>query len=445
MLSEEQNRLLTQVRPGTPMGSLLRRYWMPIAAVDEFDKISIKAVRVFGEDLVLYRDLAGTWGLVERHCPHRRADLSYGFVEECGIRCNYHGWRFDETGQCREQPFDDTAYPEANFRDKIKTTAYPVETLGGLVWAYMGPQPQPLLPNWEPFTWTNGFAQIVFSKIPCNWLQAQENSIDPVHFEWMHRNWTVRLKGDQGAYGKKHLKIDFKEFDYGWTYHRLVEDMPEDHERWAVGRICLWPNCLGPNQHFEWRVPMDDENTLSVIWHFTPVPIERQPYEQKSIPSWEGPIKDPLTGRWLTSHITNQDVVAWVGQGTVTDRTKEHLGASDRGVIIMRKQFLEDLAKIERGEDPKGIIRDPKINEGGITLPIVSREMLTEGLPLADMLDDPGLDPRSGYVGQAGQPEHVRIAFLEAMGLDPSGQVKEQGVEFLLNAAGAKKNRMVWT
>jgi 5,5'-dehydrodivanillate O-demethylase len=442
MLTEEQNVLLTRVGPGTPMGDLLRRYWMPIAGVSEFDREPIKPLRLFGEDLVLYRDLSGTFGLVDRHCPHRRADLSYGFVEACGIRCNYHGWQFDEAGACIEQPFEDTANPEANFKAKIRMTAYPVELKGGLVWAYMGPQPAPLLPDWEPFSWTNGFVQIITSTIPCNWLQCQENSIDPVHFEWMHRNWTTRLKGATGPYGKKHVRIDFKEFEHGFTYHRLVEDMPEDHERWTVGRIALWPNCLGPNQHFEWRVPIDDENTLFVQWHFTRVPKEMEPYEQGAIPTWYGPVTDPLTGRFISSHIANQDFIAWAGQGRITDRTKESLGSSDRGVILMRKRFLDDLKRIERGEDPSGLIRDPAKNVR-VELPIVSRQMLTEGLTLAEMLEDPSLDPRLGFPNQYGQPEAVRVAFLEAMGLDPNGEIKD-GSGFLIAGKPDDKKRMVW-
>src|SRR6202043_920718 len=113
MLEESKNRLLTQVGPGTPMGNLLRRYWMPIAAVDEFTTASIKPVRLFGEDLVLYKDLSGAYGLVERHCPHRRADLSYGFVEERGLRCNYHGWLMDEAGRCIYKYYDDMVKSQA--------------------------------------------------------------------------------------------------------------------------------------------------------------------------------------------------------------------------------------------------------------------------------------------------------------------------------------------
>ena len=101
------------------MGELLRRYWMPIAAVTEFEKETVRPLRLLGEDLVLYKDQAGTFGLVDRHCAHRRADLSYGFVEECGLRCNYHGWLYDEKGRCLEQPYEDTAAPQARFKDKI--------------------------------------------------------------------------------------------------------------------------------------------------------------------------------------------------------------------------------------------------------------------------------------------------------------------------------------
>ena len=152
---------------------------------------------------------------------------------------------------------------------------------------------------------------------------------------------------------------------------------------------------------------------------------------------------DPQTGRFITSHIANQDFVAWAGQGRTTDRTKEHLGVSDRGVILMRKQYLDDLARIERGEDPKGLIRDPARNVR-VELPIVSRRLLLEGLPLAEMLADPSIDPRNGFINQAGQPESVRLAYLDAMGLDSEGQIVEQGSEALVAASGAS-TRMMWS
>ena len=198
MLTEERNQVLTRVGAGTPMGILMRRYWHPIAAVSELDDNPVKPVRLMGEDLVLYRDRAGTLGLLDRKCAHRRADLSYGYVEDCGLRCNYHGWRYDERGRCIQQPYEERVDPDAKVRKSIRLKWYRVEAKAGLVWAHLGPEPAPLVPTWEPFTWKNGFVQIVFAEIPCNWFQCQENSIDPVHFEWMHDNWGHHAPTRQG-------------------------------------------------------------------------------------------------------------------------------------------------------------------------------------------------------------------------------------------------------
>jgi 5,5'-dehydrodivanillate O-demethylase oxygenase subunit len=417
MLSAQDNERLTRVGPGTPMGHLLRRYWMPVAAVTEFDDISVKPIRLLGEDLVLYRDLQGTYGLIDRQCAHRRADLSYGYVEACGLRCSYHGWLFSETGRCVDQPFEDIAAAENRFKDKVRVKSYPVAQKAGLIWAYLGPEPAPSVPNWEPFTWKNGFRQIVFAEVPCNWFQCQENSIDPVHFEWMHMNWDVRLRGELGPYSPKHLKIDFEEFDYGFVYRRIREGMKETDPLWTIGRVCLWPNALFTGSHFEWRVPMDDENTLSVTWAFERVPKGCEPYDQGPIPSWHGPIREPGTGRWLSSHVMNQDFIAWVGQGKIADRTKEHLGQSDRGILMLRKRFLEELARMDAGHDPKAIIRDERLN-GCVQLPIAHRSIFVDGLPLEELLAHPLFAAQlKGYVFQAGQPPAIRKQYEEAMGL----------------------------
>src|SRR5438132_5329180 len=132
------------------MGELLRREWMPIGGASELDTNPIKPMRLMGEDLVLYRDQGGRFGLLDRHCPHRRADLSYGFVEETGIRCIYHGWLMDETGRCIEQPYDDTVNPRARGKERCATTAYPVKEAAGLLWAHMGPGAATGLPVGEP-------------------------------------------------------------------------------------------------------------------------------------------------------------------------------------------------------------------------------------------------------------------------------------------------------
>jgi len=438
MLSEAKNQLLTQGGPGTPMGDLLRRYWHPIGAESEFDEISVRPARLFGEDLVLYKDLSGNYGLVDRQCPHRRADLAYGFVEKCGLRCNYHGWLYDEKGQCTEQPYEDIANPQVRLKDRIKIKSYPVQVKAGMIWAYMGPLPAPLVPTWEPFTWANGFRQVVISEVPCNWFQCQENSIDPVHFEWMHSNWSVRLRGDTGPYSPTHTKLGFEEFEYGLIYKRVREDTDEKHPLWAVGRLALWPNvfCLG--DHFEWRVPIDDENTLSITWAFNRVPREREPYVQEKIPAWYGPVKDEATGQWISSHVMNQDFVAWVGQGRIADRTQENLGASDRGIAMLRRHFFDELDAVAQGRDPKGLVRDEAKNVR-IELPVAARRLFVDGLTRDELKAHPIIGKHlKEYAFQAGQPEAIKRAFHDAMGvrIDAQGNVVDADLTGQADQAG---------
>jgi 5,5'-dehydrodivanillate O-demethylase len=417
-MNSSNNEKLTRVGAGTPMGELLRRYWHPVAAVSELEEKLIKPVRLFGENLVLFRDRSGQFGLIDRHCPHRRADLSYGYVEQTGLRCSYHGWCFDHTGRCLEQPYEDTVNASARFRDKITIKAYKVQAKAGLLWVYMGPEPAPLVPTWEPFIWKNGFAQIVYADIACNWLQCQENSCDPVHFEWMHANQRPGREGRPQDYAPRHLKINVEDFQWGQKYRRIREDTDEQHPLWSVGRTALHPNCLFTGDHFEWRIPVDDENTFSITWVFDKVPKEREPYVQESIPYWHGPVVDQDTGRWITSHVMNQDFVVWMGQGVIADRTQEHLGKSDAGVLMMRKRFLADIARVEAGEDPSGLIRDEASN-ACIELPVIGIEGYRNGLTRAELaahFSRLGHCFPPAYVFQAGQPEHVQTQYEQAMG-----------------------------
>jgi 5,5'-dehydrodivanillate O-demethylase len=396
------------------MGDLLRRYWQPIGGASQLEHDPIKPIRLMGEDLVLYKDRAGTYGLVDRHCPHRRADLAYGWVEDRGIRCSYHGWLMDETGQCIEQPYEDTVSPKPS-KSGCKISGYPVRELAGLLWAYMGPLPAPELPEWEPFTWRNGFREVVLADVPCNWFQCQENSIDPVHFEWMHDNWGERMRGSD-ANAPKHLKLKFEEFDHGFVYKRVREGQSEQDRYWTVGRVALWPNGFYLGRHFEWRVPVDDENTLSVAWFFVRVPKGREPYVQERVPTWVSPIKGD-DGRWITSHVINQDIVAWVGQGTIADRTRENLRSSDIGITMMRQRFFEALEAIKAGRDPKGVIRNPNLAQC-IDLPDMARELNTEGITLAEFQNDPLLRQRlKEFRHHFGQPPEVRREFEQAMGI----------------------------
>lgn len=420
MLSKERNALLTQVGPGAPMGDLLRRYWHPIAGISEFSRTTVKAIRLFGEDLVLYKDQQGRFGLIDRYCPHRRADLANGYVESTGLRCSYHGWQFDHEGRCVHQPFEEAVDAQARLRKRTRVTSYPVQTKAGMVWAYLGPQPAPQIPDWEPFHWDNCFAQVVLTELPCNWLQGQENAIDPVHFEWLHNNWNQRMRNESGPYSPTHIKLHFEEFEHGFIFKRVRADHDDSARMWEVGRAMLYPNAFYLGHHLEWRVPIDDENTLNIIWVAIRVPTEAEPYRQAEIPAWRGPLKDEH-GEWINTHILNQDFLTWAGQGTITDRSRESLGASDKGIAMFRLRLMNDLTAIAEGKDPKGVIRNAACNRQ-LLLPSAVREEMIHGLSAADMARNPHLGPfLVDFFLQAGQPEAVRAEFERAIGRKLTG------------------------
>ena len=383
MLSVQDNELLTQVGAGTPMGELMRRYWHPFAATTELDERPTKAVRLLGEDLVLYRDKSGTLGLIERACPHRRVDLSYGIPEEHGLRCMYHGWMMDETGQCIEQPFEETVHPDGRFKEKVKIAGYPVQELGGMLWAYMGPTPAPLIPMWEPFTYENGYSDIGIAELPCNWLQCQENSHDPVHLEWLHGYWGVAQQREKAvALGgeadlspiipRNHKKIGFTEFEHGIIKRRVVEGTTEEDHDWKVGHPALFPNILfvgdGVKCNFQYRTPVDDTTTLHITWFFYKAAPGTNLPKQEKVPHFIVPLYNQ-NGTLIPDLVNHQDFVAWITQGPNADRVLEKLGESDRGVIMLRKQLMDQMKIVEDGGDPMNVIRDP-VKNASIELPL---------------------------------------------------------------------------
>ena len=149
MLTAEENERLTRVGPGTPMGALMRRYWQPIAALSQMQDNATRPIRLLGENLVLYKDRSGQLGLIADRCPHRNVNMIYGIPEEEGLRCPYHGWLFNHEGRCLDQPYERAEDPTESFKDKVCITSYPVQELGGLIFAYLGPDPAPLLPRWR--------------------------------------------------------------------------------------------------------------------------------------------------------------------------------------------------------------------------------------------------------------------------------------------------------
>src|SRR5712692_5788883 len=181
-LTEEENRKLTQVGPGTPGGEFLRRYWHPVAGLHELtDEAPTPHVRLLGEDLVLFRDKSGRVGLLADHCSHRGASLLYGRVEERGIACAYHGWLYDTQGNCLETPAEPA---DSKFYLTVKAKAYPVQKLGGFYWTYMGPLPAPALTKYDVLARADGHRTItVFPNLDCNWFAAAENAVDPWHLQ----------------------------------------------------------------------------------------------------------------------------------------------------------------------------------------------------------------------------------------------------------------------
>jgi 5,5'-dehydrodivanillate O-demethylase len=368
-VQKETNDKLTQVGQGTPMGDLLRRYWQPIGTAVELDKEPVQKVRVFGEDLTLYRNKSGVYGLVGERCPHRCTAMEYGIPDDRGLRCPYHGWLFDETGRCLEQPFDDRVDPDSGYKEKTPIKAYPVQELGGLIFAYLGPTPVPLLPRWDLLVRDDLDKMVEIHKLPCNWLQCMDNAADPVHFEYLHAelgNYTLEKMGLPPAMERQdHLKIEFDIFKYGIMKRRLLRGEPEDADDWTTGHPLLFPNILAVGGHnnrtqsLQFRVPLDDTNTIQFAYRVT----KRQPDAAPKPFNAKHTELFNADGKIIPDTVPHQDMLAWVGQGQISDRTKEHLSRSDKGVVLYHNLLLEQMDRIENGEDPLGVIRDPKENE----------------------------------------------------------------------------------
>jgi len=372
MLSKEQNKRFTEVGPGTPMGNLMRRYWMPFASVAQMNEHPTKAVTLLGEHLVAFRDRSGNYGLIQEFCPHRNVNLLWGIIEPEGLRCPYHGWLFDAQGNCLEQPAEP---PASTFKDRIKVQSYPVEELGGLLWAWMGPEPRPMVPRWEAMVREDVVRDIGWAVLPCNWLQIMENSLDPVHVEWLHRyfsNYALerldRPHQDpaywrQRAYVQRHVKIGFDIFEHGIIKRRVLEGDTEEHENWRLGHVICFPNMLRQDQI---RVPMDDTHTL--YWWYNIHP--RRPGEPEQRPEDIPLYTVPLPGVdaegmpiWdVMDNNSGQDNFAWQSQGPITPRWTEHLGESDKGIILYRRLLREQMKLLAEGNDPMNTFRDPATN-----------------------------------------------------------------------------------
>lgn len=371
METAEGNQLLTQVGRGTPMGELMRRYWHPICAAADMDGKWTRSVRLLGERLVLFRNREGQLGLIAEQCPHRRASFLHGIPTAEGIRCPYHGWQFNTEGKCIEQPNE---VDNCAFREKVSIDAYQVQEMGGLIFAYMGPKPAPLLPRFDGFVTDGTIRMLGRAELPVNWLQVMENSLDPIHTEWLHGHHYEFLKEQEGvkvAISAHHVKIDFREFEFGITKHRLLEGHSEDGDDWRIGHPVVFPNMLAVGNgdeksryfSFQIRVPMDDENTLH-LWYNAYVPPEGVAVPERllqKVHTYEVPYKDDK-GDFIVDNVDGQDMMAWITQGAIADRTQENLGASDKGIATYRRVLRREIKKMQAGQDPIGIVRDAARN-----------------------------------------------------------------------------------
>ena len=355
MLDQETNDLLCRVGPGTPAGELLRRYWMPIAPKAEVDEVIKRPVRLLGEDLIVYKDERGRYGLLGEHCSHRSASLWYGKIDGEGIRCPYHGWKYDVTGRCLDQPAEPK---DSIYKDSIHHTAYPVREMGGLLFGYLGPAPAPLVPRYDVLARPDWERRIeIHPVLDCNWLQPMENAVDPAHLYWLH-GYTggapAQTPDDSNEY---------EEFAFGIYKSHISEQHTETHP-------LVFPNILrGPGNVAHFRIPMDDTHTRIIYLLYNERP-DGEEVCQDTIPyQYIGPIKEPLDDQGFLRYrhhmqtFASQDGMAWETQGPLTDRSQEHVGVSDKGIIMFRQMVRKQIEAVQQGQDPLGVIRDPGKND----------------------------------------------------------------------------------
>ncbi len=389
MLNAEQNELVTRTGPGTGAGDLMRRYWQPAALTEELagDRPMIP-VRLFGEDLVLFRDDQNRYGLLEKHCCHRGADLNFGRLEDGGLRCPFHGWLFDVTGACLEQP----AEPDGSrFHTKVRQKSYPCEERNGVVFTYMGPGAPPPFPEYDCFKAPDNYSFAFKGLIECNWLQALEVGIDPAHASFLHRFFEDEAPED-GGYGKQFRgqavdldmpatrlmreyprpDITVEETDYGLRILSLrALDAANTHVR--VTNLAFPNAFVIPLSNdmiiTQWHVPIDDEHnwwyamftsygeTLDKdamrahrLDHFT-IPDYRPRQNKSNNYGFDANEQRDVTYTGMGMDINVHDQWAVESLGVIQDRTKEHLGTTDKAIIAYRRQLIGAIEQVGSGND----------------------------------------------------------------------------------------------
>ncbi|HVB06602.1 MAG TPA: Rieske 2Fe-2S domain-containing protein [Acidimicrobiales bacterium] len=376
MVTASENERLTRVGAGTPLGELMRRYWQPIAPTAMLDDDPVRKVKLLGEELVLYRDRSGTFGLIKPRCGHRLVHMRFGIPEEHGLRCPYHGWCYDESGQCTETPLES---PGSRLKERVNIGGYPVQELGGLIFAYLGPLPAPVLPRWDFLVWPNAIRQIGLTIIPCNWLQCHENSADPYHNPYLHGHFFKYILEREGALegraqdsathraytsirgveGHDHVVVERDRYGFRKGIQFTVEKGAEsDRVQWFPYNI--FPHYSrgagGLRTQVNMRIPLDDERTYHISYVLYHAPGVQAPV-QDTVPYYWHPIHDEH-GKPVLDYVLAQDIAAWWSQGPITDRSRENLGATDLAIIEFRRLISEQIEAVEQGRDPLNVFRD---------------------------------------------------------------------------------------
>ncbi|PQA87626.1 Rieske 2Fe-2S domain-containing protein [Hyphococcus luteus] len=380
MLSREENELLVRVGPGTPMGELMRRFWLPALLESELPERDGKPVRVrlLGENLVAFRDTEGRIGLLDEHCPHRRASLALAVNEECGLRCLYHGWKFDVNGQCVDTPTE----PEGSgLAKRMRVTSYPVHVAGGMVWTYMGPaEEKPVFPEFPWLSMEEGHAEPFKLMEDCNYAQAVEGTVDSAHAGVLHRSspWTHEAKYPHEKDLRPKLEVEMT--NYGLRYC-AVRSLNEEMSHARVTQVVLpfWtfiPPDGGNAPEFRRErrlvnafVPRDDYSTWHIQWFFDEkYKIDREHRNEEgghwhdenfrklvNKDNWYKQDRDMMKTENLSGivGVVTQDHAVSETQGPILDRTKEHLGRSDMAVVAWRRAVMRAAAALQEGEKPK--------------------------------------------------------------------------------------------
>ncbi|HEY3117397.1 MAG TPA: Rieske 2Fe-2S domain-containing protein [Chloroflexota bacterium] len=395
MLTKHQNDLLTQTGPGTPGGELLRRYWQPMALASELPPGGAPLpLRIFSEDLVLFRNEKNEVGLLGIHCSHRGADLSYGRLEDGGLRCIYHGWLYDVHGRCLEQPGEPAG---STFHEKIKHVAYPCHEAAGVIFAYLGAGEPPLFPAYELFQVPNDHVWIYKYYHECNYLQGLEGNLDPSHPFFLHRFLPGgSLRETRVPISAERVTPAFdievtppivyaEDAEFGVRIYGLYDEHRGDLT--VRSSSFIMPNTCGvgggpvpPGDGYlmSWHVPIDDTHHWRYYTAFKRSgPIQdAHAKERASVTTPDFKFVRNLSNRYLQDReeqrcetyagmgpiFVAHDNYATETAGAIQDRTEEYLGSADAGLVLERRMLLDAIERVQRGEDPPNVIRKPSDN-----------------------------------------------------------------------------------